>query len=320
MDDRAHPENATRGVEADLDVVLDLARVVRRDEVFAAVLDPADGPAERQRRERDQNVLRIELAADTEAAAHVHLGEAQRARRDPEDLGEDAAVDVDALGRPDQVELAPARVGRHGDEPAGLEGGRRLPRVPEALVEDETRAGQRRAGIAHPHPDGRDVVAVRPSEEVLGVGREGGGDARARGERCPVHVDQRERVLGDIAVVGHDERHGLADVAYDPPRDRGLEVGGGALGRGHAVRDDGARRHVRGGQHGTHAGKPEGSGGVHAEDARVSVRRAEHGRLEQALWPDVGDEAAAAGREALAVETRMADSEHREPHDTLSPV
>ena len=43
-------------------------------------------------------------------------------------------------------------------------------------------------------------------------------------------------------------------------------------------------------------------------------------KVTQALGPDVRDEAAAAGREALAAETRMADSEHREPHDTLSPV
>ena len=320
VDHRPHGHDPSGGVEAELEIVLHLARVVRRDEVLAALLDPADGPAELQRGERDEDVLGIELAPGAEAAAHVHLGEAQRAGRDSEDRREDGAVDVDALGRADEVELAAARVGRHRDEPARLEGGRRLPRVAEALADDEVRTGQRRAGVADPHPDRRDVVRVRPGKEARRVGRERDGDGRARRERRVVDVDQLERVRGEVAVVGHDERHGLADVADDVARDRGLQVAGRALGRGHPVGDDGARRHVRGGEDGAHPRQPERARGVHAADARVRVGRSEHRRLEHARRPDVGDEPAVAGRETLAAEAAVAGSDHRAPHDTLRPV
>ena len=87
------------------------------------------------RGQRHQDVLRVQLAAHAEAAAHVHLGEPQRARRDAEDRRQDRAVDVDALGGADQVQLAAARIGRHRHEPARLQRGGGLPRVAEALAE-----------------------------------------------------------------------------------------------------------------------------------------------------------------------------------------
>ena len=52
-----------------------LARVVRGHEVLGAILDPLHGAAEPLRRERDQDVLGIELAAHAEAAADVDLDE-----------------------------------------------------------------------------------------------------------------------------------------------------------------------------------------------------------------------------------------------------
>ena len=48
-----------------------IARMVGRDQVLAAVLDPFDRPAEAQRREADQHIFRIELAADAEAATDM---------------------------------------------------------------------------------------------------------------------------------------------------------------------------------------------------------------------------------------------------------
>src|SRR5215470_18741362 len=46
-------------------------RLVRRDEMLIAVLDPLDRPAEAQCRGADEDVFRVKLAADAEAAAHV---------------------------------------------------------------------------------------------------------------------------------------------------------------------------------------------------------------------------------------------------------
>ena len=50
-----------------------LARMVGRDEMFAPVLDPLDRPAQAHRRHADQDVLRIELAADPKTSANMKL-------------------------------------------------------------------------------------------------------------------------------------------------------------------------------------------------------------------------------------------------------
>jgi hypothetical protein len=67
--------DAEVAVEADLDVVLLLPRMVGGHEVLAAVLDPLHGPAELHGRPRDHEVLRIELPADAEAAPRLQLHE-----------------------------------------------------------------------------------------------------------------------------------------------------------------------------------------------------------------------------------------------------
>src|SRR5262249_56031638 len=100
-----------------------------------------------------------------EAAADVDFGEPQRAERDAEDRRQDRAVDVDTFRRADQMQLAALRVRRHGDEPARLERGGRLPRVAKALPDDDRRARQSRLGIADTRRDRRDVVALRPGKQ-----------------------------------------------------------------------------------------------------------------------------------------------------------
>ena len=57
----------------DLQLAVDLARMVGRDQVLAAILDPLHRTADQARRERDEEILRIELALDAEAAADVDL-------------------------------------------------------------------------------------------------------------------------------------------------------------------------------------------------------------------------------------------------------
>ena len=58
-----------------------LARMVRRDQMLAAVLDPFHRHAEPQRGEAHQHVLGIELAADAEAAADMTFVEVHGGRR-----------------------------------------------------------------------------------------------------------------------------------------------------------------------------------------------------------------------------------------------
>ena len=57
----------------DLELAIDLARMIGRDQMLAAILDPFHRTADQPRRERNEKILRIELALDAEAAADVDL-------------------------------------------------------------------------------------------------------------------------------------------------------------------------------------------------------------------------------------------------------
>ena len=80
----AHGENRAVAPARDLHLAIDLARVVGRDQMLAAILDPFHRPADEPRRERDQKILGIELALDAEAAADVDLDHVDVALGDPE--------------------------------------------------------------------------------------------------------------------------------------------------------------------------------------------------------------------------------------------
>ncbi len=94
----AHAENAAVARAGDLELAIDLARVVGRHQVLAAVLDPLHRPAEQPRGERDEEILRIELAAHAEAAADVGLQHVDGVLADAEHLGQHAAVEEQHLG------------------------------------------------------------------------------------------------------------------------------------------------------------------------------------------------------------------------------
>ena len=111
----AKREQAAVGGRGDLELVHLPARVVRRDEVLGAVLDPLHGAAEAERGERDEHVLGVELAAHAEAAADVDLDEPHVAEREAEELCEHPAVEVLHLGR---------AVDRHAVRPPARRGAR----------------------------------------------------------------------------------------------------------------------------------------------------------------------------------------------------
>ena len=291
---RTQPDDAPLRVEADLGLVLDLARVVGGHHGLAALLDPPDGAAELHRGERDQHVFGIQLAADAEAPAHVHLRQAQGADGDAEDRGEDGAVDVDALGGADQVQLAPARVGGNGDEAARLERRRRLARIGEALADDHGGRVERPVDVADAHRDHRDVVGLGAGKEPRRAGGERIGHRGAGGEGIVDDVDALERVLGHVAIVGHDQRDGLAHVADHAAGDGGLQVPLGSRRGAHAVRDHCGLGHVGGGEDEPHTRQVEGPLGVDRDQPRVRMGRAQHGGVQHALHADVGHEAAGA--------------------------
>ncbi len=163
------------------------------------------------------------------------------------------------------MQLAAARIGRHGHQPARLQRGRRLARIAEALADDHGRLRQRGVGIADAHRDGGDVVRVRTGEEPRRSRGHRGADGRTRGQRLVDDVDALERVQRDVGIVGDDERDGLADVADDVARDGRLQVAIRARGRGHTVGDDRGGGHVGSRENEPNTGQLAGALGVDAE-------------------------------------------------------
>jgi hypothetical protein len=311
VDQRAQPEDAPLPIEADLHLVLDLPRVVGGHEALAAILDPLDGAAELHGGQGHEDVLGVELAAHAEAASHVHFGEAQRAEGQAEDGRENAAVDVDALGRSHEVELSALRIGGDGHEPARLQRGRGLPRIDEALADHQIGALERARRVSAVHGDHGHVVGFRPREEEGSTGGEGLGRRGAHGQRIVDHVDEREGILGHVAIVGHHQRHRLAHVPHHAPGDGGLEIALGAGRRAHPIRDDGVGGHVGRGEHRAHSRQLERPLGIDGDEAGMGVARAEDGGLEHAGHPHVGDEAARARGEPVAAQPMVGFADHR---------
>ena len=81
VDDHAHGADPPVRLEADLEIVGDLAGVVGRGQVLAPALHPPHGTIDLEGGQRNQDVLGVELAADAEAPSDVDLGEPERARR-----------------------------------------------------------------------------------------------------------------------------------------------------------------------------------------------------------------------------------------------
>ena len=69
----AQREDCAVSATGNFKFALDLARVGRRYQMFTAALDPAHGARQTARGVRDEEILRIEFAAHTEAAADVRL-------------------------------------------------------------------------------------------------------------------------------------------------------------------------------------------------------------------------------------------------------
>ena len=204
----------------DLDVVELLARVGGALEVLAPGLDPLEGAAEPLGDEGDEEVLRVDRALGAEAAADVGRRHPDPVGRFAQRLGEDALEPVRDLRRAPDGEAA-ARVGNGEHAP-------RLERHPRAALDadppahDHGRGGEGALDVADRDPElDRHVVAE------IGVdhgrrSREAALDVGDGGERLPVDLDKVARVLGEVAVRGHDDRDGLADVPDGPGGERVL--------------------------------------------------------------------------------------------------
>jgi hypothetical protein len=148
------------------------------------------------------------------------------------------------------------------------------------------------------------VAAAHPADEVPGVALvdevvavHGGPVVHERLEGVEVDHDQVGGVLGEVAVVGDHERDRLADEAD-------LAVGEGRHGCLLAPARVGVPElahlgvEVGAGEHGVHAGRGEGLGGVDARDAGPGQRAAHEAGVEHPRPHDVVDEGAPSGQQA----------------------
>ena len=304
----AQAEDGAVAGAGDLHVAFRLARMVHAHEVLAAVLRPLHGPAGVARRERDEEILRVELAARAEAAADVVLHDLDRAFVEAHLLCERAAVEEQDLGAARQGEM-PARGIPFRQQATGLHRQCHVPRGAEALAPDIGRVLERGGGIAahRVELDGEVGALVLEQQRFILRRDVTVGDRR---QRLDVDIDERERVLGDAGALGEHQRDRLADIAHLGFRDHGLperlefrqrlQSHGNA---GHAVAD------IPRGDHGMHAGECERAGNVDRADAAVRDRAAQDRGVQHVLAGEIVDILPAPAQEAqvLAALDRAAD-------------
>ena len=279
-------------VVAHLDVVELLAPVGGGDEVLPAVLDPLDRALDAPRDAAQEDLLRVDLQLDPEAAAEVGgdhadavLGQAERGLQ----VGLDP---VGNLGGAVEREAAALLVG--GDDAAGLHRHAGVALGREALAQHVRGAGEGAGGVAVAVVQGVGEVGLEVEDRGVGLQRALG--VHHRGQRRVVDLQERHQVLGVVAVLGHDHRDRLAHVAHlVPGQDRLQERQRGLLGvdadeLGHVLE-------VGGGEHGHAARVGQQRRGVDAADLGVRVRAAHDGRVQHPVELDVGDVLAPAAQQ-----------------------
>ena len=143
----AQAEDRAVARAGDLDVALRLARVIERHQLLAAILGPFHRAPGVARRERNEKVLGIELAARAEAAADVVLHHVDRVLGEAHLLREHAAVEEQHLGAAVDGELSTRGVPLR-QQPARLHRQRHVPLHAEALAPDVRRVPERGGGVA----------------------------------------------------------------------------------------------------------------------------------------------------------------------------
>ena len=195
------------GIDRDAGMMVLLARMVRRHQMLAPVLDPFDRAAQPQRGETHQEILGVKLAADAEAAAGVALLQHHRGGSAAEHPGQRVAVAMRHLGRAIQLQ----HVAR------GVEAGQRAARLQRRAAVPADRQVERDDGMSRGE-SGIDLAIAGAHHQRLGR-QPGGKPARRRLGIEHRHqflgLDDNEigRVLGEVGVGREHRRDRLADIA-----------------------------------------------------------------------------------------------------------
>ena len=216
-------------------------------------------------------------------------------------LGDDAPVDVRHLGHPPHAEHAAAGIPL-GQGAARLQGDGRVSLHVEGLAQDEIRLAQRAVDVAAGDGVGGDRVRSFRLEEQRSPRLAGRPRVHERDEGVVVHLHVGERVLGLVAVLGHDGGHRLADVADLVTGQRTLQIAAHLAPLGHAHGDGaGQLRHVVEGDDVDDAGARARGGHVDGPDPRVRMRTPHHREVQGMRTLDVGDVGTAALQQPLVL-------------------
>jgi hypothetical protein len=286
---RAVPPSSHRGLNHLL------ARVYRREERLEAVLDPADRPPGRTRRQCDRDLLRVEVEFGAEAATDAGHDHPDSMFRQAEHLREQVAHDVyDLRGGPER-QFVRVRV-PVGKDTAGFERAAELPLDAKALGDDKVGFPEPRVDVPHLRLEcRRDVVGPVVVQERRVIA-ERALDIADRGQNLPVDVDLLTRVFSDVLGFADNDGNRLARVAYALARERvvrRLALPGEQV-RTRLRRQVG--RQVGGGEHRVHAGKRTRALDIDAADSRMRERASQERRMEHAGPHDVRDVATPAGQ------------------------
>ena len=133
IDLSAQGDDAAVRIAGDLQLALGFARVIGGKKIFAPVLDPFDGALETPRRERDQEIFRIEFAARAERAADIVFDQRDRGFRQIQEFRENAPVGEGHFGSAIKDHV-PARFVPLRNEAASLHRHRRVPMYAEGFA------------------------------------------------------------------------------------------------------------------------------------------------------------------------------------------
>ena len=282
VDVAAQADDRAVALAGDLEVASVLAGVVHRHQILAAVLDPLHRALDVARRERDEEILRIELAARAVAAADVVLD-----HLDLLDSGRPICADRmrrlknGTFAAPEMVSWPFACVPL-GHDAARLHG--------EAVVAAGARAarGGRKAPWRTPHRR-RPCATRTPASGWCRASRTAGScSAARRASRRPAAGRRSrprwlQRVLADRDAGGQHHRDRLADIAHLVVGDHRLLERLELRQRLQPHRDDRrAARHVGRGDDGVHARHLQRRGGVDRDEAAVRHGAAQDHGIEQA--------------------------------------
>ena len=268
-------ENEAARIHGGANLVALLARMIGRHEMLLAILDPFDRPAEPQRAEADQHVLRIELAPHPEAAAHMAFEQMHRRRAAAAAAGR-AARDCDAA--PWRRHAAPAHPGRNRS--ARWRRASRAERPNGGRSKDRARStawALRNACSRSPYC----FSMIIGSLDSPGANSPGARIGRHQGRQL-VEIDRDliGGVLGLIGILREHHRDRLAHVAHPLARQHRLAIGHELLDPIVAEIDRRQVGEIAAGPDRHHAGRRQRLGDLDGAEPGMGDGRADHAHMQ----------------------------------------